>query len=498
MLRSNPHLIEINTRLWLKEMREKHSSPEMTISSIPDEEWLNLKHLGFDIVWLMGVWTCGKISAEIARKEEFLIEEARKNNMQPEEHIGCSPYSIMEYKLSPGMGFDWELKALKEKLNAFGMKLFLDFVSNHTAIDNVFIDECIDCFVKGSAEDYAKNPEMFYQRELNGEKIYVAYGRDPHFPAWKDTVQLNYFNEKTREKMKRSLLEISELCDGVRCDMVMLTLNDIHESAWSWLLSRDGYKKPEREFWQEAISMVKEQRPEFVFMAEVYWGLEWKLQQMGFDYTYDKVIYDRLKSMGADDVRGHLRAERLYQKRSVRFIDNHDEIPSVVSFGKSKAMAAAVIISTVRGMRFYNDMQLRGIKYKVPLQFLDFDMEKNEDLEMEKFYQKLLKICDHPAFHGGEWNLIEALPSGPEDRSNRNIISFNWVQRRTMKVVVVNYSSEESGGLLNVKIKPKGDSVTLFEEMSDRFFPFKAEQVSDGLRLEKIPPYGFYIFDLEM
>jgi len=498
MLRSNPHLLEINTRLWLKEMREKYSATQMTISSVPDDEWLNLKHLGFDIIWLVGVWKPGELSKKIALKDSPLIEECRKFGLDPNKTITASPYSIFEYKLNPEFGFDWELKGLKEKLNSFGLKLFLDFVSNHTAIDNIFIDECIDCFIHGSEEDYKKNPELFYPRDFNGKKIYVAYGKDPHFPPWKDTAQLNYFNEKSRQKMKETLLNISELCDGVRCDMVMLTLNDVHESTWGWLLSKNGFRKPETEFWHEAISAVKEINPEFIFLAEVYWGLEWKLQQLGFDYTYDKVIYDRLKSMGADEIRGHLRAEKLYQKKSVRFIDNHDEIPSISSFGKQKAMAAAIIISTIRGMRFYNDMQLKGIKHKIPLQFLDFDIQNNRNIEVEKFYQKILKITDHPAFHGGEWNLIDTLPVNANDRTNRNIIAFNWIQRRTMKIVIVNYSTEESSAILNVKLNPKNEVVTIFEEISDRFFSFKSEDLANGFKIEKIPPYGFFIFDIEL
>jgi hypothetical protein len=497
MLRSNPHLIEINTRLWLKNLKQKHSYPEMTISSIPDEEWLNLKHLGFDAVWLIGVWDCGKKSYEIAKKDKELIEKAEKLNY-PIEKISCSPYSIVEYKLDPSLGFDWELKALKDKLNSFGLSLFLDFVSNHTSIDNAYHDDCMDCFIKATKEDYDRNPDLFYPIEKDGKTIYLAYGKDPNFPSWKDTLQLNYFNPITREKMKENFMKVMEVCDGVRCDMVMLTLNDIHESTWGWLLSKNGFKKPETEFWHEIISSAKHIRPDFVFLAEVYWGLEWKIQQMGFDYTYDKVIYDRLKSMGSDEIRGHLRAERLYQKRSARFIDNHDEIPSISAMGKQKSMAAAVIISSIRGLRFYNDLQLKGVDKHIPLQFQDIELDKLKNMEIEKFYEKLLKISDHPAFHGGEWNLLELAPIQPEDRSYRNFVAFNWIQRRTMKIVVVNYSQEISSALIKVSIKAKGENAVIYEEFSERFFTFKLEEISNGLMVRDVSPYGFYIFDLEI
>ncbi|MCK4936961.1 MAG: hypothetical protein KAR84_08920, partial [Elusimicrobiales bacterium] len=352
-LRSNPHLIEINARLWINQLRKKYSE-DITLSTIPEEELLKIKHLGFDIIWLMGVWGPSPQSAEIAKKEPELIKIAKEIIPEfNEEKIGPSPYSIFEYKLNPHLGFEWEIKALKERLNSLGIGLFLDFVSNHMAKDNPFIKECPECFVSASAEDYAARPDQFFVFETNGEKKNIAYGRDPNFPPWTDTAQLNFFNARAREKMLQFLMDIADMSDGVRCDMVMLTLNDIYEGTWGWLLNKEGLQKPGNEFWAQAIKKVKRKYPKFIFIAEVYWGLEWRFQNMGFDYTYDKIIYDRLRNSDCDNIRGHLRAEKLYQKRSVRFIDNHDEVSSIKSFGREKAFAAAVIMSTIKGLRFY-------------------------------------------------------------------------------------------------------------------------------------------------
>ncbi|MEF3280649.1 MAG: glycosidase [Elusimicrobiota bacterium] len=497
MLRANPHLIEINTRLFLNRMREKYAMPDMTLSLIPDDEWLELKHLGFDIVWLMGIWKKSAISADISRDEEFLRDFAKRIGRDT-SIISASPYSIVEYKMDENFGFEWELKALKEKLNSFGMKLYLDFVSNHMGIDSNFSKDCVDCFVLADEEDYIKNKELFCEKQIGGNVYYIAHGKDPNFPPWKDTIQLNYFNPRTREKMISQLLKISEVADGVRCDMVMLALNDVHESVWGWLLSKRGYKKPETEFWQQAINEVKSVNPQFTFIAEVYWGLEWRIQQLGFDYTYDKVFYDRLRNMGAEEIRGHLRAEKLYQKKSVRFIDNHDEEPSITAFkNRRKALSAAVMVSTVKGLRFYNDMQLNGVGMKVPVQIAEFDIEKYKDIGVEKFYEKLLKITDHPAFHGGEWELVEVFPINEYDRSFKNIIAFKWTQMRTIKIVVVNYSDSNSGGKINISLKAKGDTIALYEEFSERFFSYNVNDISSGLKIDNIEPYGFYIFDYE-
>ncbi len=59
-----------------------------------------------------------------------------------------------------------------------------------------------------------------------------AYGRDPYFAGWPDTLQLNYANPATQEAMIATLVKIAGQCDGVRCDMAMLVLPDVFERTW--------------------------------------------------------------------------------------------------------------------------------------------------------------------------------------------------------------------------------------------------------------------------
>ena len=97
-----------------------------------------------------------------------------------------------------------------------------------------------------------------------------------------------------------------------------------------------------------------------MFIAEAYWDMEWALQQQGFDYCYDKRLYDRLAHEDADSVRGHLQADADYQERLIRFIENHDEPRAAATFGAGQARAAAVVMSTLPGARLYHDGQLDG------------------------------------------------------------------------------------------------------------------------------------------
>src|SRR4030095_2191368 len=106
----------------------------------------------------------------------------------------------------------------------------------------------------------------------------------------------------------------TDQCAGVRCDMAMLVLPDVFERTW-------GVRA--QPFWPDATRRVRERVPGFCFMAEGYCDLEWALQQQGFDYTYDKRLYDRLRDRHARPVREHLWAGLGYQDRMARFLENH-------------------------------------------------------------------------------------------------------------------------------------------------------------------------------
>lgn len=491
-MRTNPHILEINIRTWVNHLRQKYGA-ELSLISIPEHEWLSFKRLGFDAVWLMGAWTPSPAAREVARRHEPILKKIRDiyPDFKPED-VDASPYAVYDYVLNPALGQPEELGLLHEKLNSMGLKLILDFVSNHLAMDHRLVTECPECFIKGTAEDAEHNPGFFFKGP-DGTTWY-AHGRDPNFAPWTDTVQLNYFCDRARRHMQEMLLQVASVCDGVRCDMAMLTLNDIHRETWGWLLNRQGYTE-KGEFWQEAIAKVREEYPLFTFLAEVYWGLEWHIQQLGFNYTYDKVLYDRLRSMSAPDVKGHLYAESLYQKRSLRFIDNHDEEASLTAFGRDKAMAAAIVMSTLRGMRLFSHGQILGSKTRVPVQCLRGDFEG--DPEIKARYKHLLKIADDSAYHGGEWALVELTPVSKEDGSFRELLAWSWTQMRTVKYVIVNYSPGYARARLPIKPGPRGAEYTFFDEMSDRFFTRPIDEVKNqGLFIE-LPPYSAHLLDLE-
>src|ERR1700684_4170917 len=82
---------------------------------------------------------------------------------------------------------------------------------------------------------------------------------------------------------------------------------------------------PLAEYCHDVIPETRQLHPGFIFVAEAYWDLEWELLQQGFDYCYDKRLYDRLVEGSAERIREHLAAPVGYQRRLIRFLENHDE-----------------------------------------------------------------------------------------------------------------------------------------------------------------------------
>jgi glycosidase len=226
------------------------------------------------------------------------------------------------------------------------MRLMLDFVPNHTGLDHPWVQSHPEFYVQGTEEQLVREPQNYVRIAVGTKPRVLAYGRDPYFAGWPDTLQLNYAEPLLQEAMQRELRSVAAKCDGVRCDMAMLILPEVFERTWGLRMEP---------FWLKAIQSVRADRRDFLMMAEVYWDLEWMLQQQGFDYTYDKRLYDRLREGHARPIRDHFRADPEFQRKSARFLENHDEPRAAAIFTPEIHRAAAVLTYLCLGLRFFHD-----------------------------------------------------------------------------------------------------------------------------------------------
>ncbi|MGE5363070.1 MAG: alpha-amylase family glycosyl hydrolase [Bacteroidota bacterium] len=488
----NPTLYEINTRVWIRKFGKTANNRYLKLDEIPREVWEGYASKGINAIWLMGVWKTADSAVKKYCFTDFLMRSYDKalKDWRDEDVIG-SPYAIDQYVVNPELGDFDSLLRLKEMLNSMGIMLFLDFVSNHFSAETSLIYSSPEIFLQADEETYRRDSHTYFNPK--GSSLYFAHGRDPFFPAWEDTVQVNYFSEAGIKYMTDTLVNIARCCDGVRCDMAMLALDNVFYNTWSGPLNRYGFSHPKENFWRQAIRKVKEQHPEFTFIAEAYWDLEWELQQLGFDYTYDKKLTDRLIAGSARDIKLHLLADPQYQSKSVRFIENHDEERAVTLMGKNKSMAAAVVISTIQGMRFFHNGQVDGKKIKLPVQ-LGRAPEEPVNSCMSSFYNKLFSITRCEVFRKGEWKLLDPLPSWEDNATFSNMLSWMWRYKDKNCIVVVNYSDSPAQCRLKFDISGYEDRFVLTDMLTGTEYIRPCEEVCyQGLYVD-LKAYQSHIF----
>ncbi len=435
----HPLLYEINTRCWLRAFSEKNGTA-VTLANVPDSELAGWKKFGFTHIWLMGVWTTGPR----ARAEALKHPDLRRAYDQvlpdwQESDVAGSPYAIGDYQVPSALGGEAGLEEFRQRLHKHGLRLLLDFVPNHLGLDHPWVRDRPDLFVQSPGEA----PGTFAQQTRAGAR-WLAHGRDPYFAAWTDAVQLDYRRVATRSMMTQLLQSIARRCDGVRCDMAMLLLNDVFAKTWE-RFPIANHQSPATEFWAATIPVVKETHPGFLFLAEAYWGLEARLQALGFDYTYDKTLYDGLVSRDAAGAQRHLLGmSAAAVARSAHFLENHDEPRAASILSPAEHRAAALLILGLPGMRFLHDGQLSGARLKIPVQ-LARRSEEPRQAEIANIYEQLLMTLPGTAVGQGRGELSKPRAAWPENPTAQNFVIVQWQrQAPEFDLVVVNLAPHRS------------------------------------------------------
>jgi glycosidase len=453
---NHPTIYEINTWVWLHEVSE-HAKRPITLGTIPSAIWDGLASFGFDAVWLMGVWARSPAGAAIAMRNNELVAEFRRllPDFTTDDNVG-SAYCVKDYRVDDRLGGPDGLARARTQLAERGMRLILDFVPNHVAPDHAWATEHPEYFIQGNSSDMMQRPGEFLK--IGGHVL--ACGRDPYFPPWQDVLQLNAFHPELRKAASETVVSIAGQCDGMRCDMAMLLLNHIFERTWG----KQAGNMPPTEYWRELTGAARQRYPHVLFMAEAYWNLEWELQQQGFDYCYDKRLYDRLEHENADRVRLHLCAESAYQQKLLRFIENHDEPRAAAAFGMSKAQAAAVTVSTLQGAVLFHEGQFEGRRVRLPV-FLRRRPEEPADPDLTEFYKTLLRTIRHDDFRSGRWNVCERT-GWPDNQSHLNLVAWCLTHERSRHLIVVNLSDMPSQGSIHLPPSSLDDNMW---RMTDTF-----------------------------
>jgi Alpha amylase, catalytic domain len=502
----HPLLYQINTRVALQERSQELRRPA-TLDDVTDAFLDDVAAKGFEWIWYLGVWQTGPEARAISRSDAGVREASRRTLPDlREEDICGSPFSIRAYEVNADFGGDAALVHLRERLGRRKLKLLLDFVPDHTAPDHPWVDQHPEYYVAGTEDDLARQPQNYVRRiGPRGREMILAHGRDPYFDGWRDTLQLNYRHAGFREAQLGQLAAIARRCDGVRCDMAMLLQPEIFRRTWGdRSLPSDGSPPRDVPFWPEAIAAARRVNPQLVFIAEVYWDMEWELQQAGFDYTYDKRLYDRLRAGAAVPVRQHLMAQPSFQDHSVRFLENHDETRAAETFPGPMHRAAALLTFLPHGLRFFHEGQLEGRRAQVSMHLGRRPVEA-VDPELRAFYGRLLECLARPEVHEGQWRLLECRQAWPGNPTHDQFIAQLIApsspaasprdERRLL--CVVNYGGFQGQCYVTLDVPDlAGRTFTLVDLVGSTQYQRQGDELANkGLYLD-MPAWGHHLFEL--
>jgi hypothetical protein len=496
-----PTLYQLNPRIAIGEARGGgrgtfDSTFDATLDDLPDALLERTAAQGFDWIWPLGVWQTGT-AGRLATRTPADLDHFRVDlpDVRPEDVCG-SPFAITGYDVHLDFGGDAALGRLRGRLARRGQRLLLDFIPNHVALDHPWVQTHPEFFIGGVPEDLRRDPESYVALPTAGRERIFAHGRDPYFPAWKDTLQLNYRHAGLRAAMTAELERVADRCDGVRCDMAMLLEPDVIARVWGDRANpTDGSAPVDGPFWPAAIARVQQQHPGFLFIAEVYWDLEWRLQQAGFDFTYDKRLYDRLRAGQAGPVRDHLAADPAFRDRSLRFLENHDEPRAASVFPPERHRAAAVLAFLSPGGRLFHDGQLEGRRAHASIHLARRRVEPVDEA-WRGFYDRLLACLRRPevASADARWRLQAGADAAA---AGANLIVSSWESPAGHLLIAVNFGPDSVRYELPLELPtPDTSGPTLANLLSDDSAENGIAQTSGRILTLDLPAWGAQVLQI--
>ena len=498
-----PLLYQINTRVLVGETAAARERPA-TLDDLPEELFDRAAARGFGWIWMLGVWQTGLAGLLGARTPESRAHFQHDLPDLRDADIVGSPYAIVGYDVHRDFGGDPALARLRARMHRRDLRLLVDFIPNHVALDHPWVDAHPEFLIEGNEDDLRREPNNYVALQTaHGRRIF-AHGRDPNFSGWNDTLQLNFRHGGLRQAMISELVRIAERADGVRCDMAMLLEPEVIARTWGERARpTDGTPPVDGTFWPEAISRIRERHPQFLFVAEAYWDLEWALQEEGFDFTYDKRLYDRLRAGKARPVREHLGAEALFRDRTLHFLENHDEPRAAAIFPLDMQRAAAVTSYLVPGLRFFHEGELEGRHAHAAIH-LARRMAERPDEALGAFYERLLACLRRAETHDGVWRLCACRSAWSGNATWDNFIAFSWESPNADRsdasgklLVAINYGPTRGQCYTEVPLGGLDQGVLILTDLlGDARYEREGRTLArEGLYLD-LPPWGYNVFDV--
>ena len=462
---NHPLLYQLNTRVFLQE-RGVALGRAATLDDVPDAFLDDVAAQGVRVGLAPGRLADRPVGREVSRSNPKLRDECRRALPDLRDQDICgSPFAITAYQVHEDFGGDAALRAPARAAGAARAQAAARLRAQpHRARSPLGHRAPGVLRPRQRGRPGARAAELRPRRcgrtrEEGQATTILAYGRDPYFAGWPDTFQLNYRHAGLREAQigrarARSPSAATACAATWRCCCSRRSSSGPGATARCRATARRRRTTP---FWPEAIAAIRRRHPQFLFIAEVYWDMEWELQQAGFDYTYDKRLYDRLVAGAAAPVREHLLADPAVPgplaalPREPRRAARGRDVPA-----RGKHKAAAVVASTARGLRFFHEGQLRG----APRARVDAPRAPPAGAGRRRPARVLRRACS-PACSApscttanGSWR--RAAPAWDGNPTHEQLIVSSWQAGERRLLVAVNYGASQAQGYVTAGMTGHG------------------------------------------
>jgi len=398
-------LLAKNVYVWLEQLTRQYGVKIEKLDDIPDEELRRISKQGFTGLWLIGLWERSQASRQI--KQICGNPEA-----------AASAYSLADYRIAEDLGGDESYDRFQERAKIQGIRIAGDMVPNHMGIDSWWLCQHPDWFISTETVPFAHytftgidlSPDQrcsiyledhYYDKtdaavvfkyvdNWNGRIRYVYHGNDGTDLPWNDTAQLNFIREDVREQVIQTILKVAKRFPIIRFDAAMTLAKkhfhrlwfpepgqggDIPSRSWVGISKEDFDKLMPAEFWREVVERVSKEAPDTLLLAEAFWLMEgYFVRSLGMHRVYNSAFMNMLRTEDNQNfrlvIKNTIEFDPEILKRYVNFMNNPDEDPAVVQFGKGdKYFGVCAMMSTLPGLPMFGHGQFEGFEEKYGMEY---------------------------------------------------------------------------------------------------------------------------------
>ncbi len=223
-----------------------------------------------------------------------------------------------------------------------------------------------------------------------------------------------------------------------------------------------------------------------------------RCSKQGFDYAYDKRLYDRLREGHARPVREHFHAGLDYQDKLARFLENHDEPRAAATFPPAIHEAAAIITFLSPGLRFFHQGQFDGRLKRISPHLIRAPVE-TPDNARQQFYDRLLSVLRHPAVKEGRWQLLDCVPAWDGNSTSDGFLAFGWQGSNGERLLVtVNYADQQGQCYVRLPFTDlAGRPVRFVDLMGPATYDRAGTELAAGGLYLDVPPWSYHVFEVK-